>query len=73
MEKAVTGAFPAHVAERVAKASGRSSKKPRTLGYANGAPANPALRPVEVDEIRLRRHELTAPSRCRNRRSGARA
>ena len=59
MEKAVSGAFPAHVAERVAKASGRSSKKPRTLAYANGAPANPALRPVEVDEIRLKRHELS--------------
>ena len=59
MEKAVSGTFPAHVAERVAKASARSSKKPRTLAYANGAPANPALRPVEVDEIRLKRHELS--------------
>ena len=59
MEKAVSGAFPAYVAERVAKSAGRSSKKPRTLAYANGAAASPALRPVEVEEIRLKRHELS--------------
>jgi 5-methyltetrahydrofolate--homocysteine methyltransferase len=59
MDKAVTGAFPAHVAERVAKASARSTKKPRTLAYANGSAADAALRPLELDEIRLKRHELS--------------
>ena len=58
MEKAVTGSFAAYVAERVEKASKRSTKKPRTLEFMNGA-ANPALRPLEVEEIRLKRHELS--------------
>ena len=58
MDKAVNGAFPAYVSERVAKAGQRSAKKPRTLDYAN-ANAAPLLRPVEVDEIRLKRHELS--------------
>jgi 5-methyltetrahydrofolate--homocysteine methyltransferase len=59
MDKAVTQGFAAYVAERVAKASQRSAKKPRTLDFANGAASTAALRPVEVEEIRLRRHELT--------------
>ncbi len=59
MDKAVTGGFEGHVAERAGKAAGRSAKKPRTLGYADGA-ASVAARPVELEEIRLRRHELTA-------------
>jgi 5-methyltetrahydrofolate--homocysteine methyltransferase len=57
MDKAVNDAFPAYVADRVARAGRRSAKKPRTLDYANGNAA-PILRPVEFDEIRLRRHEL---------------
>ena len=59
MEKAVSGSFDGYVAERVGKAGQRSAKKPRTLDYVNGAAANPALRPVEVEEIRLKRHELS--------------
>ncbi|HEX6012188.1 MAG TPA: vitamin B12 dependent-methionine synthase activation domain-containing protein, partial [Geminicoccaceae bacterium] len=59
MDKAVTGGFEGHVAERAGKAAGRSAKKPRTLGYADGA-ASVAARPVELEEIRLRRRELTA-------------
>ena len=58
MDKAVRGEFPAYVAERVSRASARSSKKPRTLDYANGKAA-PILRPVELEEIRLKRHELS--------------
>ena len=58
MEKAVAGTFGAYVAERVEKATQRSKKKPRTLEFMNGA-ATPALRPVEVEEIRLKRHELS--------------
>ena len=58
MDKAVNGAFPTYVAERVAKAAQRSAKKPRTLDYANGNAA-PPLRPVEVEEIRLKRDELS--------------
>jgi len=58
MDKAVGGEFVAHVADRTAKASQRSAKKPRTLDYANGNAA-PLLRPVDVDEIRLKRHELS--------------
>ncbi len=58
MEKAVAGTFGAYVAERVEKATQRSRKKPRTLEFMNGA-ATPALRPVEVEEIRLKRHELS--------------
>ncbi|MEK0085578.1 methionine synthase [Benzoatithermus flavus] len=58
MDKVVTGGFEAHVAERVAKAAQRSAKKPRTLAFANGAGVM-AARPVDLEEIRLRRHELT--------------
>ena len=57
MEKAVSGAYSGYVAERVAKAKQRSAKKPRTLQHVNGNAA-PVLRPVEVEEIRLKRHEL---------------
>lgn len=58
MDKVVTQAFAAHVADRVAKAAGRSAKKPRTLDYADGT-AGATARPVEFEEIRLKRHELT--------------
>lgn len=59
MDKVVSQSFPAYVAERVAKAAQRSAKKPRTLGYADGATASAAARPVDLEEIRLKRHELT--------------
>jgi 5-methyltetrahydrofolate--homocysteine methyltransferase len=57
MEKVMTQSFTAHVQERVAKAGARSSKKPRTLEALEGGPPV-TLRPLELDEIRLRRHEL---------------
>ncbi len=61
MGKVVNGEFAGFVAERSSKAAARtrSSKKPRTLEHANGNAAPVVLRPVEVEEIRLRRHELT--------------
>ena len=62
MDKVVTQAFPGYVAERVAKASGRSTRKPRTLEHVNGngaAAATLVARPIELEEIRLKRHELT--------------
>jgi 5-methyltetrahydrofolate--homocysteine methyltransferase len=59
VDKAVSGGFAGHVAERAGKAASRSAKKPRTLAaHADGA-QNPAMRPVEVEEIRLKRHELS--------------
>jgi 5-methyltetrahydrofolate--homocysteine methyltransferase len=59
MDKVVGGGFAAHVQDRIAKASQRSAKKPRTLAYANGTGVM-AARPVDLEEIRLKRHELTA-------------
>nr|HMU52183.1 vitamin B12 dependent-methionine synthase activation domain-containing protein [Geminicoccaceae bacterium] len=61
MGKVVNGEFAGFVAERTSKAAARtrSGKKPRTLEHANGNAPSPVLRPVEVEEIRLRRHELT--------------
>jgi 5-methyltetrahydrofolate--homocysteine methyltransferase len=61
MGKVVNGEFNGFVAERSSKAAARtrSGKKPRTLEHANGNAAAVTLRPVEVEEIRLRRHELT--------------
>ena len=59
MERVVGGGFADHVAARAVAAGGRGrpSRKPRTLAYANGNVAPPA-RPVDLEEIRLRRHEL---------------
>jgi 5-methyltetrahydrofolate--homocysteine methyltransferase len=59
MDRVVGGDFAAHVAQRAAAAGARSrpGRKPRTLAYANGNVAPPA-RPVDLDEIRVRRHEL---------------
>ncbi|MDF1587350.1 methionine synthase [Marinimicrococcus flavescens] len=58
MDKVVTSTFAEHVAERTGKAAARtrSTRKPRTLEV----PETTVLRPVELEEIRLRRHELTS-------------
>ena len=57
MEKVVQGKFDPHLSELRAKRVGRPVNTRRTLGKA--ADAKP-LRPVDVEEIRLRRGELTA-------------
>ncbi|MBL8839345.1 MAG: methionine synthase [Alphaproteobacteria bacterium] len=53
MDKVVTGAFDGHVETAVAKRKSRPSNQSRTLGQA----AKP-LRPVDAEEIKLRRAEL---------------
>ena len=56
MAKIVSGNFDAHLAEVRAKNEGRSVKPSRKLGRA----ADPRpMRPVDAEEIRLRRAELT--------------
>jgi 5-methyltetrahydrofolate--homocysteine methyltransferase len=55
MEKIVSGNFDAHLAEIRSKNEGRAVKPSRKLGRA--ADARP-LRPVDAEEIRLRRTEL---------------
>jgi 5-methyltetrahydrofolate--homocysteine methyltransferase len=56
MDKVVNGRFDAHLAEAEAKNRGRVVNEKRKLGRA----ADPRpLRPVDVEEIRLRRAELT--------------
>ena len=59
MDKIVTGRFKDHLAERQEKSVGRSNrrKKSRTLEALDAT--NPALRPVDVEETRLRRNELS--------------
>jgi 5-methyltetrahydrofolate--homocysteine methyltransferase len=56
MDKVVNGRFDAHLAEVKAKNSGRVVNEKRKLGRA--ADERP-LRPVDVEEIRLRRTELS--------------
>ncbi len=56
MDKIVNGKFDAHLDEVRLKSEGRSVKPSRKLGRA--ADARP-LRPLDLDEIRLRRAELT--------------
>jgi 5-methyltetrahydrofolate--homocysteine methyltransferase len=56
MDKIVTGRFDAHLAEVKRKNEGRPVNRARKLGRA--ADARP-LRPVDAEEIRLRRAELT--------------
>jgi 5-methyltetrahydrofolate--homocysteine methyltransferase len=56
MERIVSGGFDAHLAEVQRKSAGRPVNASRKLGRA--ADARP-LRPVDLDEIRLRRAELT--------------
>ncbi len=58
MDKVMTGAYEAHCTARAGSKAARSSKRPRTLEAAEGAQPS-VLRPVEHEEIRLRRHELT--------------
>ncbi len=56
MDKIVTGRFDAHLAEVRRKNEGRPVNQSRKLGRA----ADPKpMRPVDVEEIRLRRAELT--------------
>jgi 5-methyltetrahydrofolate--homocysteine methyltransferase len=56
MDKVVNGRFDAHLAELQAKNKGRVVNEKRKLGRA--ADARP-LRPIDVEEIRWRRQELT--------------
>ncbi len=56
MEKAVNGGFDEHLAEVAAKRESRPTNKRRKLGQA-GEPKQ-GLRPVDFEEIRLRRAEL---------------
>src|SRR5690348_11463081 len=56
MDKVVNGRFDAHLADVQAKNKGRVVNEKRKLGRA--ADERP-LRPVDVEEIRLRRNELT--------------
>jgi 5-methyltetrahydrofolate--homocysteine methyltransferase len=56
MEKVVNGRFDAHLSEIATKNRGRVVNEKRKLGRA--ADARP-LRPIDVEEIRLRRAELT--------------
>ncbi|HVJ51174.1 MAG TPA: methionine synthase [Aliidongia sp.] len=56
MEKVVSGKFDGWLAELQEKRAGRPVNTRRTLGQA--ADAKP-LRPVDVEEIRIRRQELT--------------
>jgi 5-methyltetrahydrofolate--homocysteine methyltransferase len=56
MDKIVSGEFDAHLGEIHARNESRAAKPSRKLGRA----ADPrALRPLDLDEIRLRRAELT--------------
>jgi 5-methyltetrahydrofolate--homocysteine methyltransferase len=55
MDKVMAGQFDVHVAAQSEKRAGRPSNKSRTLGRATEA-----QRPVDAEEIRLRRAELTA-------------
>jgi 5-methyltetrahydrofolate--homocysteine methyltransferase len=61
MDRVVTRTFDAYVAERVGKqaARARPARKPRTLQHLDGTAAITA-RPIDLDEVRLRREELTA-------------
>jgi 5-methyltetrahydrofolate--homocysteine methyltransferase len=56
MDKIVTGDFDAHLAAIHARNEGRTTKPSRKLGRAADARS---LRPLDLDEIRLRRAELT--------------
>jgi 5-methyltetrahydrofolate--homocysteine methyltransferase len=58
MEKVVNGSFDGHLSEIQTKRVGKAVNTTRKLGEPGDA-ANKPLRPVEVEEIRLRRQELT--------------
>ncbi len=55
MDKVMAGRFDVHVAEQSAKRAGRPSNRKRTLGRTTEE-----QRPVDAEEVRLRRAELTA-------------
>ena len=55
MDKVMTGQFDSHIAAQTEKRAGRPSNQTRTLGRATET-----QRPIDVEEIRLRRAELTA-------------
>ncbi len=59
MDKVMSGEFATYCAERAGKAAarGRPGKKPRTLAHLEGAPR--PQRPVDHEEIRLRREALS--------------
>ena len=57
MDKIVTGTFDELLAERKEKSTNRPRRKPRVLEAMDALPAT--LRPVEVEETRLRRNELS--------------
>lgn len=59
MDKVMAGEIAAYCAERAAKAAarGRPGKKPRTLAHLEGG--GRPQRPVDLEEIRLRREALT--------------
>jgi 5-methyltetrahydrofolate--homocysteine methyltransferase len=59
MDKVMSGEFAAYCAQRAVKAAarGRPGKKPRTLAHLEGPPR--PQRPVDHEEIRLRREALT--------------
>jgi len=58
MAKVTDGSIDAYLAERQAKIAGRPVNEKRKLGRA-GEEAGP-LRPLDLEEIRLRRNELTS-------------
>ena len=55
MDKVMTGTFDGHIAAQTAKRAGKPSNQKRTLGRTTET-----QRPVDAEEIRLRRAELTA-------------
>ncbi len=57
MDHIVSGRFDDYLAERQEKAANRPKKRSRTLESVESAPVT--LRPVEVEETRLRRNELS--------------
>ncbi len=56
MDQVVTGGFDGYVAERGAAQKSRPTNTKRTLG----APGDPVDRPVDLEETRIRRDELSA-------------
>ena len=67
MDRIVTGGFDGYLAERQAQSKARPArKKPaRTLAAVNGEASRQPSRPVDAEETRLRRNELSGASRCR--------
>ena len=59
MDKVMAGGIADYAAERAGKAAARArpGRKPRSLAFADGQ--RPATRPVDLEEIRLRREALT--------------